>query len=72
MAHTQRETAEYIGAKPGWNYLMTVKGNQPTLQRQVFGNMLPLLSGTPDHIVEEHSRGAHKEMVLLAFRRRWN
>ena len=26
-AHTQRETAETIGGKPGWDYLMTVKGN---------------------------------------------
>src|SRR6266699_2533989 len=24
-AHTQRETAEYIGGKPGWDYLMTVE-----------------------------------------------
>ena len=60
-AHTQRETAEYIGAKPGWNYLMTVKGNQPTLQRQVFGKILPLLSGAPHHIMEEHSRGRIKK-----------
>ena len=60
-AHTQRETAEYIGARPGWNYLMTVKGNQPTLQRQVFDEILPLLSGTPHHIMEEHSRGRIKK-----------
>ena len=60
-ALTQRETAEYIGAKPGWNYLMTVKGNQPTLQRQVFGKILPLLSGVPHHIMEEHSRGRIKK-----------
>ncbi len=30
-AHTQVETAENIGGKPGWDYLMTVKGNQPGL-----------------------------------------
>jgi predicted transposase YbfD/YdcC len=60
-AHTQRTTAEYIGAKPGWNYLMTVKGNQPALQRQVFGKILPLLSGAPHHIMEEHSRGRIKK-----------
>ena len=35
-AHTQRETAETIGGKPGWDYLMTIKGNQPSLQREVF------------------------------------
>jgi predicted transposase YbfD/YdcC len=60
-AHTQRETAEYIGARAGWNYLMTVKGNQPTLQRQVFGKILPLLSGVPHCIMEEHSRGRIKK-----------
>ncbi len=60
-AHTQRETAEYIGARPGWNYLMTVKGNQPALQRQVFDKILPLLSGAPHHIMEEHSRGRIKK-----------
>ena len=40
-AHTQRETAETIGGKPGWDYLMTVKGNQPSLQREVFDRILP-------------------------------
>ncbi len=60
-AHTQRVTAEYIGARPGWNYLMTVKGNQPALQRQVFDRILPLLSGAPHHIMEEHSRGQIKK-----------
>ena len=60
-AHTQRETAESIGARPGWNYLMTVKGNQPTLQGQVFDKILPLLSGAPHHIMEEYSRGRIKK-----------
>jgi hypothetical protein len=40
---------------------MTVKGNQPTLQRQVFGKILPLLSRAPHHIMEEHSRGRIKK-----------
>jgi predicted transposase YbfD/YdcC len=56
-AHTQRETAEYIGGKPGWDYLMTVKGNQPSLQREVFDKVLPLLTGAPHHVTEEHDRG---------------
>ncbi|MDQ2877212.1 MAG: ISAs1 family transposase, partial [Actinomycetota bacterium] len=56
-AHTQRETAEYIGGKPGWDYLMTVKGNQPSLQRAVFDKILPLLRDAPHHIMEEHARG---------------
>ena len=56
-AHTQLETAESIGGKPGWDYLMTVKGNQPSLQREVFDKILPLLPEAPHHVTEEHSRG---------------
>jgi predicted transposase YbfD/YdcC len=56
-AHTQRETAEYIGARPGWDYLMTVKGNQPGLQGEVFGKVLPLLREAPGHVMQERSRG---------------
>ena len=59
-AHTQRETAETICGKPGWDYLMTVKGNQPSLQRQVFDKILPLLTGAPHHVTEEHDRGRIK------------
>jgi predicted transposase YbfD/YdcC len=59
-AHTQRETAAAIGGKPGWDYLMTIKGNQPSLQREVFAKILPLLRGTPHHVMEEHSRGRIK------------
>jgi predicted transposase YbfD/YdcC len=59
-AHTQRETAETIGGKPGWDYLMTVKGNQPSLQREVFDKILPLLGKTPHDVTEEHDRGRIK------------
>jgi predicted transposase YbfD/YdcC len=60
-AHTQRETAETIAGKPGQDYLMTVKGNQPSLQRAVFDKMLPLLTEAPRHVTEEHSRGRIKK-----------
>ncbi len=59
-AHTQRETAETIGRKPGWDYLMTVKGNQPSLQREVFDEILPLLRETPHEVTEDHDRGRIK------------
>lgn len=55
-AHTQHETAEDI-RKNGFDYLMRVKGNQPSLQRAVFGKVLPLLPGQPHHVVREHARG---------------
>jgi predicted transposase YbfD/YdcC len=60
-AHAQKETAEVIGGKPGLDYLVTVKGNQPTLQRAVFEAVLPLLRGAPDNVVEERSRGRIKK-----------
>jgi len=60
-AHTSRETAESIGGKPGWDYLMTVKGNRPSLQREVFDRILPVLSETPHHAMEEHDRGRIKK-----------
>ena len=60
-AHTQRETAETIAGKPGQDYLMTVKGNQPSLQRAVFDKMLPLLTEAPHHVTEEYSRGRIKK-----------
>ena len=33
-AHAQQETAEAIGQKPGFGYVTTVKGNQPTCREQ--------------------------------------
>ncbi|HVB41439.1 MAG TPA: ISAs1 family transposase [Streptosporangiaceae bacterium] len=60
-AHTQRETAEYIAGKPGWDYLMTVKGNQPSLQREVISKILPLLREAPHHVMDEHARGQIKK-----------
>jgi predicted transposase YbfD/YdcC len=60
-AHTQRETAEPVAGKPGWDYLMTVKGNQPALQRKVSGKILPLLREAPHDVVEERSRGRIKK-----------
>jgi predicted transposase YbfD/YdcC len=56
-AHTQRETAEHIVAGCGFDYVMTVKGNQPKLLESVFGRCLPLLKNDPDHGVEERGHG---------------
>ena len=55
-AHTQHETAEDIH-KNGMDYLMRAKGNQPALQRAVFGKVLPLLQGQPHDVVRERGRG---------------
>ena len=39
---------------------MTVKGNQPSLHREVFDKILPLLTEAPHHVTEEHDRGRIK------------
>lgn len=56
-AHTQRDTAEYIKNTRGFDYIMTVKGNQPQLLDAVYKKCLSQLKNDPDHVVEEHSRG---------------
>lgn len=56
-AHTQRETADHIVAGCGFDYVMTVKGNQQKLLAAVFERCLPLLKNDPDHVVEERGHG---------------
>ena len=56
-AHTQRDTAEYLVAERGFTYIMTTKGNQPTLLKSVFTACLPLVTTEPHHTVEERGHG---------------
>jgi predicted transposase YbfD/YdcC len=59
-AHTQRDTAKYVKGERGFDYLMTVKGNQPDLQKEVFDKCRGLLAGAADDVVEERGRGRIK------------
>lgn len=59
-AHTQHDTAKYLKGTRGFDYVMTVKGNQPKLLDAVFTACLPLLRNTPNHTVEERARGLLK------------
>jgi len=63
--HTQHDTATLV-AKAGLDYLMTVKGNQPTLQRQTFEKILPLLQEPPHHEAEERGHGRIKNWQTWA------
>ena len=56
-AHTQRDTAEHIVVERGFDYVMTVKGNQPKLSESVFNKCLPLVRESPAHVVEERDHG---------------
>lgn len=59
-AHCNKETAEFIGGKPGWDYLITVKTDKPTLYRKASGKISPLLSRDPDDVMTDRSRGVIK------------
>jgi len=59
-AHCNRETAEFIGGKPGWDYLITVKTDKPTLYREAKEILSPLLGNNPDNVMSEHSHGVIK------------
>ena len=56
-AHTQRDTAAYVKGERGFDYLMTVKGNQPTLHKAVIDQCWPLLAGPAHDVVEERGHG---------------
>jgi predicted transposase YbfD/YdcC len=56
-AHTQRDTAECLKGWQGFDYVMTVKGNQPSLLESVFQTILPKLKNAPDHVVQERGHG---------------
>ncbi len=60
-AHAQDETARIIGENPRADYAVTVKGNQPSVQREAFRKILPLLSGTPHDIMADDRRGRIKK-----------
>jgi hypothetical protein len=56
-AHTQHDTARHLKGERDLDYVMTVKGNQPTLQKRVFDTCLPLLGTSAQHTVQERSHG---------------
>ena len=61
-AHAQRETAEYIaGSKDdgnrGSDYFLFVKGNQPSLQKAVFGAIQKDGPRKPDHAELDYGHG---------------
>lgn len=59
-AHCNKETAKFIGGKPGWDYLITVKTDKPTLYREAKEILSPLLGSDPGSVMAEHSHGVIK------------
>jgi predicted transposase YbfD/YdcC len=67
-AHCNRETAEFIGGRPGWDYLITVKTDKPALYGGVKEILAPLLVNDPDNVMTERGRGVIKTWSCWAAR----
>lgn len=59
-AHCNRETAEFIGGKTGWDYLITVKTDKTTLYRKAKEILSARLGDNPGDMMTEHSHGVIK------------
>jgi predicted transposase YbfD/YdcC len=56
-AHAQHDTAAYIGGERESDYLLTVKGNQPGLQRAIYEKISSECGGAPDHVSMDYGHG---------------
>lgn len=56
-AHTQRDTAEYLKGRRGFDYVMNVKANRAPLLNSVHAIIVPVLKNSPGHAVEERGHG---------------
>lgn len=59
-AHCNKDTADFIGGKPDWDYLITVKTDKPALYLKVKEILTPLLGNDPDNVMTERGRGVIK------------
>jgi predicted transposase YbfD/YdcC len=66
-AHASRETAEYIAGERGADYLLTVKGNTPGLQRAIYDKIqVECDPAAPDHADTDRSHGRTVRRSLWA------
>jgi predicted transposase YbfD/YdcC len=59
-AHASADTAGFIGGKPGWDYLITVKTDKPALYKQAADAIRKEFPRNPDHVITERGRGVIK------------
>jgi predicted transposase YbfD/YdcC len=65
-AHTQRDTARHLVSDKQADYVLAVKGNQPTLLAQVHAVLPPAAPGSEDHVDEERSHGRITRRAIWA------
>lgn len=56
-AHAQHDTAEYIARERKADYLLTVKGSQPGLQRAIFDAVTAGCGAAPGHVSIDYGHG---------------
>jgi predicted transposase YbfD/YdcC len=56
-AHAQHDTAQYIAGERQADYLLTVKGNQPRLQRAIYDKVSAECAAEPAHASTDRSHG---------------
>jgi len=56
-AHAQHSTAAHLTQDRGGHYVLTVKGNQPTLLTQIAAALPPAAPGSAHHVEEDRSKG---------------
>jgi predicted transposase YbfD/YdcC len=59
-AFSGRETAEIIGGKDGWDYLITLKANRPKLYRKAKEKIVEALREPPGDVMKDEGRGRTK------------
>jgi predicted transposase YbfD/YdcC len=63
-AHTHATTAKCLKGDHGMDYIFTVKGNQPTLLKELATRFLPVVSTPPQDVIEERGHGRKKRWSL--------
>jgi hypothetical protein len=63
-AHTHATTAEALKGERNIDFIMTVKSNQPNLLAELISRFKPIMTSTPDHVIEERGHGRQKRWSL--------
>jgi predicted transposase YbfD/YdcC len=66
VAHTQRDTAWHLVSDKHADYVLAVKGNQPSLLAQVQAVLPPAALGSQDYVDEERSHGRITRRAIWA------
>ena len=64
VAHTLASTATATKKDPNNNFIITVKSNQPTLLSELITRFRSVVTGEPEHVMEERKHGRRKRWSI--------